>query len=1228
MDTIPSFCEMKQRILAPVPEWSAKQINEVLAAKPDLSEEKTDEELTKVVAKVHRNLGHPPTHDLVRIMKHAQASDRAIKLAQKYECQFCKSQVRPHVPLPAKSARPTVFNQCVGIDVKNLPGWRPNKKVKALNIVDQASCYQLMIPFYEVETSSLLKNLFAEHWVRIFGPPKEVVMDPAPTNMGEPLQAYIESLGGHVHTIAGEAHWQLGRTERHGGWFARVLEKTLAEHPPSSKSDWEACVQHAHVKNSMIQSYGYTPHQHVFGRNPDMPSDLMNEPLHVVPATASLSDDAMARSQAIRAAARAAVLQTQDDKALRLAFSARPRVTQDFVAGDQVAYWRNQKYQKGEAVPVQGGRWYAVAVIIGRVGKNYLIAHRRQIFRVAPEQLRPATTEEKVLVTTPQTELLGIRDMIEGGTFRSHQFIDLVPGHYPPMEHPEDAAPPVPDNFNVDNRAESESPAPEVPPPDSDMPTAEGVEVQEPSLGPSQPSSHVDPTVSSSQNEQSSSSSSYGPVRRRMGFKNGPAALYRPPALRDEDVSELMREIVPRLVERATASAPDAPMESNKRPLEARASSTEPATNRPKTDTYDETLEVQTCHEALSVEDITDMVELIDDENVPIEVLIANYMQKKVSKELQPSNNESSLQQLIDDSKRTEWDTILEKQAVKVHMGKTAETLRLKHPDRFIGSRFVITRKAMDESQPVVESDPDTFRVKSRWCLQGHLDPDLDRKVQAGMLQSPTLSQMGRMLVMQLIASFQWELQLGDIKGAFLEAGPLPEQFRPLFASMPRGGIPGVPSSAVLEITGNLYGQNDAPLAWHKTFDEEAIRIGWERSRYDACLYFLRDGQNKLCGIMGVHVDDTAIGGHGEKFQTAVQALKKRFPYRKWRRGEGEFCGSYYVQDPKSRAITMSQKLFAEKLKPASIPKHAKADDLLNEGQIRVLRAINGSLNWLASQSRPDLSVQTSFCQQAFPKPCIRHLKEANNAIRRAKQHKDLTITFQPISPNDICVCCHSDAAFANIGTHTQAGYILAFTEQKIHTGEVASWTPIVWKSYKLPRAVSSTLSGESQALATATGTVEWINLLLSEALDGKTSVRECRDTLAKRPPMVAVCRQPVVATDCKSLYDHLISPSSPTGVDDRRTSIDIVIIRESNKLTGAQIRWLPTEWMIADGLTKDKADPICLLRSCVRAGTYQISPEEHVLARQAEERAIKAKRRTADAADAQQASWSPQDNE
>ena len=118
----------------------------------------------------------------------------------------------------------------------------------------------------------------------------------------------------------------------------------------------------------------------------------------------------------------------------------------------------------------------------------------------------------------------------------------------------------------------------------------------------------------------------------------------------------------------------------------------------------------------------------------------------------------------------------------------------------------------------------------------------------------------------------------------------------------------------------------------------------------------------------------------------------------------------------------MSQKAFAESLRPAHLPQRRKSDRRaqLDQKEVSILRGINGSLNWLATQSRPDVAAQTSLSQH--------NLLEANNVIRRAKQFSDLQITFQPIPLHELRLCCYSDAAFANVGVHTQAGYVIGFT--------------------------------------------------------------------------------------------------------------------------------------------------------------------------------------------------------
>ena len=57
--------------------------------------------------------------------------------------------------------------------------------------------------------------------------------------------------------------------------------------------------------------------------------------------------------------------------------------------------------------------------------------------------------------------------------------------------------------------------------------------------------------------------------------------------------------------------------------------------------------------------------------------------------------------------------------------------------------------------------------------VSGYLDPDVMELAGSGGTQSPTLSQLGRMLSCQMIVSNGWDLQMGDVRGAFLEVDAL-----------------------------------------------------------------------------------------------------------------------------------------------------------------------------------------------------------------------------------------------------------------------------------------------------------------------------------------------------------------------------------------------------------------------------------------------------------------------
>ena len=92
------------------------------------------------------------------------SSDQAVRLASEFRCDVCHNRQRPAPCLPASAHQLVDFNHRVGLDVKRVVGWQENQTVPCLNVVDYASGYQLMFPFYEVETGELLRDLFMRGW--------------------------------------------------------------------------------------------------------------------------------------------------------------------------------------------------------------------------------------------------------------------------------------------------------------------------------------------------------------------------------------------------------------------------------------------------------------------------------------------------------------------------------------------------------------------------------------------------------------------------------------------------------------------------------------------------------------------------------------------------------------------------------------------------------------------------------------------------------------------------------------------------------------------------------------------------------------------------------------------------------------------------------------------------------------------------------------------------------
>ena len=130
------------------------------------------------------------------------------------------------------------------------------------------------------------------------------------------------------------------------------------------------------------------------------------------------------------------------------------------------------------------------------------------------------------------------------------------------------------------------------------------------------------------------------------------------------------------------------------------------------------------------------------------------------------------------------------------------------------------------------------------------------------------------MLLLQVLASYGWDLRSFDIKAAFLQGKPQEDRVIGVEPVPELVEALGLKSNEICRLTKSAYGLIDAPYLWFKTLNEELHRLGFESSPFDPCLYVLRSEKNELDGILGIHVDDGLCGGN-DRFQQKIGNCNK-----------------------------------------------------------------------------------------------------------------------------------------------------------------------------------------------------------------------------------------------------------------------------------------------------------------------------------------------------------------
>ncbi|CAE7262600.1 RE1 [Symbiodinium natans] len=1059
------------------------------------------------LVRLHNNLGHPCTETFVRFLQERKAEPALIQGARDYSCSTCLETVPTQ-----KLARPATihthrdFNDTIGMDVAY---WTNSggKKFLFTHIVDEGTLFQQASGVGRTPEEQW--EFLSDHWFQWAGPCQTLYVDPAGEYNSDYWRLKLQTVGVCTNVSAGEAHWQLGRTEAHGRILKSMLSKMDHEEPILNDEGFRRCLRAAvQAKNSLSRVRGFTPEQAVLGKLSRLPASLISDnsaTCHALadsdlPEGVSFRRDLQRREQA-----RVAFIHADNDNSYRRALLRRSRhPCERYEPGDWVLYWRRHK----AGSRAEQGRWYGPGQVICGDSKVVWVSHCGQLIRAAPEQLRSASLREwqgvlgKTSAESSQGAVgQGVRRVVDlavlGGT---PSRAEVESQGEVPQDVPEPLGPIAPEGVAG---IEAGGTVPEVP-----EENAEG----------EQPEMEVSPVPS-------------------VGLETDMVDASNIPVPEDDEDDLLFGDSECFFAHPTQSQAWEISLHETEVPFE----------NLP------------TPQQALHF------------------VMLATEARKKRVEVRLRDLNEGERQQFVE-AKGKEIRAWLDHRTVRKVAAGTLDDSQL------MRCRWLLTWKGP-------EKDGGPKRAKARLVVLGFEDPDIADIPN----DAPTLGKDARQLILQKVASNRWKLINFDVSTAFLQGEGdgrklgirPPEELRRAL---------NMQAQEQCQLEGGAYGRIDAPFLWFQTFKKTLEELGFVQSPFDACAFSLvsqrADGSAQVHGVLGIHVDD-GIGGGDEYFRRVIDRLRGIYSFGSYDEGEFTFTGIRFRQWDDG-SIEMDQERYIEKIVPIHVSRERRVNPtaMLNPEELKELRRLNGSLQYAAVHSRPDLAAKVGYLQTRVNKGQVQHLLEANRVLQEAKAHP-ISLMVVPIQEQHVTFCTFSDASFATSKDHNSyQGTLVVATDWRMLANREAVIIPVAWSSKKISRVVRSTLSAEVVSLCGSVDRMSWIRLFWEWFKNPAVDIAHPEEVLSHAP-------QASLVTDCKSAYDIATKTAVPT-CSELRTQLECLLLRERLQ-ENCKMRWVHSKAMLADCLTKvmDSSE----LRRHLREGYYALFDEQKVLENRAGQR-------------------------
>ena len=319
---------------------------------------------------------------------------------------------------------------------------------------------------------------------------------------------------------------------------------------------------------------------------------------------------------------------------------------------------------------------------------------------------------------------------------------------------------------------------------------------------------------------------------------------------------------------------------------------------------------------------------------------------------------------------------------------------------------------------------------------------------------SPTCCRESLRLVLMTSATMKWILHSIDITAAFLQGGLIE---RKVFLKPPADVCS---SDTVWLLKRCIYGLNDAPRSWYNRVREVLVGLGAIVSSFDNALFLWYDSSGNLMGLLASHVDDFIYSGTKFFLTTVIVKLIQTFKVSKSCDGSFKYLGITIKQN--NGVIQVDQDLYVPSI--SCVVYEKDVGDALNSPMTPAercdLKCLSGQMNWVTSQTRPDMCYETCVMSNAGKQSPKKLLSDANKAVKKLKSNS-VKVKFPYLGrPEKLKIVVFSDATYGSLSDGASQGAYLVFIQ-----GENGKVAPISWQSKKLSRVTKSPLASETSAL-------------------------------------------------------------------------------------------------------------------------------------------------------------------